>query len=474
MRRVLVKSRVRSCAEEKGASNKRQRQLKQSSVGNAAGAVSAMSTPAGKPVNPIGPFAHVSHETHERAGSEYHPVESHNEAIRSPYTPTRARARAERHTEENDHDPLRSPYAPKKARTQPAARPDVAVREDVVPPVPLRGPKRLRGHPERDAVDANESNLFSHDPDSDTLHPAAHPNSQQREQPAAAGRDRGIRDLKRLVATLCWIQREEAAARIPRAAQLPAVPGLAPADARDRRCGEMFDNGFRSPRSLEPERMGPPPAMSSRRRKLGASLIILIASIFSAPIGYYFSTGGWSPSSQAPSGPQMALVTPRTNALPSSIAQQELPRTMARDDDHGMLAEGEIASQRPGSQSRRSSEGDTVAMVQPSATGAQAPPSSKAIRVLDPEVIKLLMKQGEQFIAAGDVVTARIVFQRAAEAGNANAAMALGATYDPTVLAKLGVVGTSADVEKTRSWYQTAEKLGSPEARRRLDVLADR
>jgi TPR repeat protein len=140
-----------------------------------------------------------------------------------------------------------------------------------------------------------------------------------------------------------------------------------------------------------------------------------------------------------------------------------------------MLAEGEIAFQRPGtSQSRRSSEGDTVAIGQPSATGAQAPPSSKTIRVLDPQEIELLMKQGEQFIAAGDVVTARIVFQRAAEAGNANAAMALGATYDPTVLAKLGVVGMGADVEKARSWYQTAEKLGSPEARRRLDVLADR
>jgi len=72
------------------------------------------------------------------------------------------------------------------------------------------------------------------------------------------------------------------------------------------------------------------------------------------------------------------------------------------------------------------------------------------------------------------VVTARTVLQRAAESGNANAAMALGATYDPTVLAKLGVVGIGADVEKARSWYQTAEKLGSPEARRRLDVLTGR
>ena len=77
-------------------------------------------------------------------------------------------------------------------------------------------------------------------------------------------------------------------------------------------------------------------------------------------------------------------------------------------------------------------------------------------------------------IAAGDVVTARIVFQRAAEAGDANAAMALGATYDPTVLAKLGVAGLGADVEKARTWYQKAESLGSAEATRRLAILANR
>jgi hypothetical protein len=40
--------------------------------------------------------------------------------------------------------------------------------------------------------------------------------------------------------------------------------------------------------------------------------------------------------------------------------------------------------------------------------GAQDPPSTPAVRALDAEQIKLLMKQGEQFIAAGDVVTARM------------------------------------------------------------------
>ena len=122
----------------------------------------------------------------------------------------------------------------------------------------------------------------------------------------------------------------------------------------------------------------------------------------------------------------------------------------------------------------KSSEGETVAMLQSGTPGAQAPPSSPAVRPLKAEQIRLLVKQGEQFVAAGDVITARIAFQRAAEAGDAQAAVALGATYDPTVLAKLGVVGISADIAKARSWYEKAEKLGSPDAKRRLELLADR
>jgi TPR repeat protein len=101
-------------------------------------------------------------------------------------------------------------------------------------------------------------------------------------------------------------------------------------------------------------------------------------------------------------------------------------------------------------------------------------PAKPGARTLGSDDIALLIKQGEQFIAAGDVVTARIVFLRAAEAGDPNAAVALGATYDPTVLARLGVVGMAADVEKARSWYQKAESLGSPEASRRLKILANR
>jgi TPR repeat protein len=113
-------------------------------------------------------------------------------------------------------------------------------------------------------------------------------------------------------------------------------------------------------------------------------------------------------------------------------------------------------------------------MSQPAANGAESPPSSKAVRALDPEELKFLTRQGEQLASAGDLVTARILFQRAAEAGDATAAMALGATYDPNVLARLGVIGMGADVEKARSWYQRAESQGSAQATRQLQALANR
>ena len=100
-----------------------------------------------------------------------------------------------------------------------------------------------------------------------------------------------------------------------------------------------------------------------------------------------------------------------------------------------------------------------------------APPPT---RTLDPAEIDVLVKQGQQFVAAGDFVTARLVFQRAAEAGNAAAALALGASYDPVVLSRLGVRGVDADVAKARAWYQKAKDFGAPDADRRLSTLANR
>jgi len=98
--------------------------------------------------------------------------------------------------------------------------------------------------------------------------------------------------------------------------------------------------------------------------------------------------------------------------------------------------------------------------------------STPPVRELDREEVATLIKRGETFIANGDIAAARLLLRRAAESGNARAALALGATYDPAVLKQLGVLGAAADVAQARAWYEKAGELGSAEAPRRLEQLA--
>ena len=63
------------------------------------------------------------------------------------------------------------------------------------------------------------------------------------------------------------------------------------------------------------------------------------------------------------------------------------------------------------------------------------------------------------------------MLRRAAETSDAQAALALGGTYDPGVLRKLGVLGFPGEVGEARVWYQKAAELGSAEAARRLEQL---
>jgi TPR repeat protein len=64
------------------------------------------------------------------------------------------------------------------------------------------------------------------------------------------------------------------------------------------------------------------------------------------------------------------------------------------------------------------------------------------------------------------------MFTRAAVAGDARSALALGASYDPDVLRKLGVLGVAADAAIAREWYAKASSYGSREAAQRIELLA--
>ena len=61
---------------------------------------------------------------------------------------------------------------------------------------------------------------------------------------------------------------------------------------------------------------------------------------------------------------------------------------------------------------------------------------------------------------------------RAAEAGDAGAALALGSTCESGGLRELGVLGVAADARRAREWYAKAAEFGSSEAKRRLEQFA--
>src|SRR2546421_6719188 len=104
----------------------------------------------------------------------------------------------------------------------------------------------------------------------------------------------------------------------------------------------------------------------------------------------------------------------------------------------------------------------------PAAPPSVAPPS---VRALDREEIAMLVKRSEVLITQGDIAAARLMLTRAAEAGDARAALALGATFDPDMLRKLGVLGVAPDAAQARAWYAKAAEYGSGEATRRLELV---
>lgn len=114
-----------------------------------------------------------------------------------------------------------------------------------------------------------------------------------------------------------------------------------------------------------------------------------------------------------------------------------------------------------------------VAALPPPAQTQQLPPPRTAAPALGREEVDILFSQGEGFVAVGDFASARVVFRRAAESRDARAALALGATYDPILLARMGAKGITPDLAQAREWYTRAREYGSAEAASRLQALAN-
>jgi len=79
-----------------------------------------------------------------------------------------------------------------------------------------------------------------------------------------------------------------------------------------------------------------------------------------------------------------------------------------------------------------------------------------------------LVRRGDAFLTSGDITSARLFYERAADAGSGRAALQLGATFDPIILGYVRAGSGLADPAQALSWYRRASDLGMVEAEERI------
>ncbi len=84
---------------------------------------------------------------------------------------------------------------------------------------------------------------------------------------------------------------------------------------------------------------------------------------------------------------------------------------------------------------------------------------------------QMLIRDGNKKMRDGDIAGARRLYEQAAQSGNAEAALAMGRSYDPTYFEKLNVKTGKPDPATAFEWYKRALDGGLVTAKVKIDAL---
>jgi len=224
--------------------------------------------------------------------------------------------------------------------------------------------------------------------------------------------------------------------------------------------------------ALDPDMIPEPPSLEGDRASAKMMLRICGAAGVAALAALVIV---WLPASRLFEHETVQANTAATPALVAAIrpdgAQAAAAAPVGVHDEHEAAAAPPPPPIRLGANSPVSQVAPAPQLA-PAPQSQPAPPERSALRLDDREIAALVMR-GEAFIANRDLASARLVLQRAAEAGSAEAAMALASTFDPLVIQSLGAVSSEPDLARARKWYQKAIELGSTAASQQLAKLAE-
>ena len=230
----------------------------------------------------------------------------------------------------------------------------------------------------------------------------------------------------------------------------PAVPNAAPPQQASVQVEAVLriDGAPRSTSAslLGSAPVGPPPETALPAPALPDAPAVEAAG---TPFGSTAKTSSGSTRASLPTSPPPVTTTaPTGSADPATLSKNPLPATAAANP-------APVESAAPAA----------------AAVSAAAPtePSVKP-RVPAAEIATLLAR-GDALLSTGDMTSARLFYQRAADAGAGLAAVRLGETFDPAFLDRAHVRGTRGDPGQAVAWYRRARDLGVTDAEVLLKAL---
>jgi hypothetical protein len=150
----------------------------------------------------------------------------------------------------------------------------------------------------------------------------------------------------------------------------------------------------------------------------------------------------------------------KSTASALALRINQLEEALSRLEKLGTAPSSAVTT-TPAASPRSSSEQQPVAPV-PSAANSHHPA----------EEIAELLARGDMLFQRGDVASARLFYERAADAGDGRGALRAGATFDPGFLDRSVLRSIHSDLAEARLWYRRAAELGEAEAaERRLKNL---
>ena len=170
--------------------------------------------------------------------------------------------------------------------------------------------------------------------------------------------------------------------------------------------------------------------------------------------------------------PVAPLVTPLAPQISTATASPAQDRADGEASLGSSTSEASTPASKPAAPTVETARGSSV--VAPALPVDETPQSSSvaavpgAAQVLSAGQITELLTRGDTFLHAGDLTSARLFYERAADAGDPEAAMRMGASFDPAFLERVGLQ-VRGDAAKALSWYRHALDLAAPKTDRQAE-----